>query len=254
MPSALNISSIVSDVSLTALVAVSGVPIGSLSLWASRVPDVTKALPLAYTGSGPYSVTFECPGIWYVWANDEAGFSLDRDEVGNPLYAACFVGANDTVADEIGQELQSWLWLNKQGIECVLRERYPKTTLKQVQYGFGGNIVNYPSIVIANPRWSFRWAAFPLVREWTYTFTIACLVAHAQEQSELPLAVKLSEAAGLVLNNPFHLRFSLPSGIEIYNSGAMSGDSDEFPMDDTTFVAAGSVVWTGQALLQDMRR
>jgi hypothetical protein len=179
---------------------------------------------------------------------------LDKDAKGNSLAAAVWIGqVNDPVADEIGYYLRDLLTTNIRGIEAILQGRYPKATVKQIIYGFGGNVEDYPAITVVKPRWSWTWLAFPFSKRYTYSATIACWVLHTTEQTEISYATRFAEACMEILSLPAYNKVTLPSGRKLFNVLVQSGEADETYRDDNKFEALSSLVWSAQAQLQQGR-
>lgn len=237
---------------LSASVVLSGSPSGPLSFWISRVPDSAEAIPSPFTGAGPFIVTVPHPELWYFWAKDNDGFSADTDENGDPAYKAAFCDVSgNPEANEIGHYLSDILWRNKQGIEAILRGEYSLATLKRVSYGFPGEIPDFPALCVCNPRWSWEDFAAPAVKNYTFTFDVAALVEHADEESKLSFATKLAEAAGKILSQPYYRQKKLASGRSYYLAGTHEGNAQDIVIDEDKFGTAASVIWTGQMLIQD---
>lgn len=230
---------------LRALVTLNGTVVGTLHFWASRTPDVAQATQVPYVVVGSqYYVTLDHPSLWYLWAKDDNGYTASP--------AAVWIGISDhREANEIGERVRDILRDNRLGLEAALRQWYASATLKQVEYGFPGEILEFPSIVVLNPRYREPYRFFPYGRESTFTFTLAFMLAHADEQSQLAAAVEFARAGMLILNQPAYETLILPSGLEVNFCQAEEGECTEIDLGEMGFYSAGTLLWSGNALRQD---
>ncbi len=239
MSSSIGIQSITNlHTGTTAQVALSGVPVGPLTFYAARVPYVSQAASVPFTGSGPYIVTLPHAQLWYLWAHDNNGFGDAFDGV--------WIGVTDNPdLDECGFHLRTILRDNEKGFNTLFKTWYPDTTLKQVEYGLPDNVIEFPSIVITNARAMEEWVGTSYLKQVRLQFDIAFLAVHVDEQTELPLITRFLRAGMKILNQPYYNNTTLPSGLEISMAEALEGEATEFDLgEEIGVVSAASAVWT----------
>lgn len=231
---------------VSASVTLSGTPTGMLEFWAAEVADGPEfALPFTSSGTpGQYVVVLPRTNkVWAVWAKDDNGFGVQ--------FGAVWIGVSDDPdVDAIGKWIRDRLTIAKPLMEACLQSWYPNTKLKTITYGFVGNIINFPSILIANPKYTWDWAATGFVSKWSYSFTIACMAAKSEEQTELPLVTRMAQAVMDALNIRRFSRFTLPNGLPLYYCMTREGDATEIQVEDNVFASVASCVWSGKALKQ----
>ena len=167
-------------------------------------------------GSGLYTLTVPYPDAWFIWAEDNFGFT---DPTGG------YVGFSDDEAlDEAGFALAARLLLNKILLDEVLKTVYQAQHVHQIVYGIADNINGFPSILVTNPKRRSERVAAPFTWRHDYSFTIAFLIYHAEEQTELPSAVKFAERAARILNQSDYVRLPVNNGMILYDCAAKTGD------------------------------
>ena len=243
MSSIVQIDSLVSSNATSAVAVVSGVPNGSLTFYCSRVPDGVKTL-CASSGSGPYTITLPHEDLWYVWAHDNDGYSVNAAAVWSS-------SGSVSIANEVGRKLRDILKLNQVGIEARIASLSNGATIKQIVYGNPGEIPSFPFICIMEPRFSARYVAAPYVREVELTFTIINAIHHSDEQSQLEYAVDFNAAVEHILSSPFYETIVLPSGRIVNFGQCTSGKSDDIDLGDDGFASLGSLVYSVKYLQQD---
>jgi hypothetical protein len=226
-------------------VTLSGVPNGTLSFVASRSnPPIYGYQAIPYTGTFPnLTLTFPSPYVWYLWAQDRTGLSDS---------AAVWPNFSDNVAlDETGIALEAILENNRKALDLMLRTVYPGASFKQISYGISANILAFPSVLITNPgvKHAPDFASFGWRHD--YSFTLAFMVIHQDEQSELRNAVKIAELSAQILNQQAYNRIPLPCGQTLVDCKATQGEYAEFALDDVGWCATGTLVWSGWSLTQD---
>lgn len=221
------------------VITLNGVAVGQLSFWLNRVPSATGAVPASYTGSNSYTVAVPYPALWYVWAAD--GNGLTEEPV------AVEVGPTDGQdLSDLGKALRDLLWDNKLGLEIPLRHRDPNWTLKQVVFGSGYDLEDYPSILVMRPVRRSEYIAAPYVRQHTFSVMIACVMLREDEQSDLPSMSEWMAMVDTVLSQPAYDHIVLPSGMIVdFGYIRQSQVTEEVVGDGQKFVCIGTLEWGG---------
>jgi len=242
--SLLQLDNVVNGFNSTVTATLSGVPSGPLNFYASRTnPPVFGYTNLAYSGSNPFVLELPTPSFWYVWPQDNNG-----------LGAPAFCGArlsNNNALDEAGLALETLLEGNRQALDWNLQQMMPDLSFAQISYGVPANIIRYPAVIITNPRRaSDRYGLSYLTRH-RYSFSIAYVIQHQDEQQQLRNAIAIGEAGTLILNQQATQQINLPCGEVLKNCFAADGEYADFEFDEAGFYATASTVWTAESTTQD---
>jgi hypothetical protein len=224
------------------VVTLSGKPSGLLRFRAGRMPDPALSRYVKSSGTqATHRIDLPHPDMWYLWAEDDHGIGEQKAAVllENPY------------ADDIGGMIAAQLEEHRLGLDAYVARTFPQASMKSIQYGYAPNVVDYPSVVIANPRWSWTWFGFPYLRCWTYQFTVASMVVRPDELNTLGSAADLAGGIMKILSMRAYNKPTTPGGLRLFNVLAQTGDAQEVQIDDANFGAVGSVQWSGQFLLQD---
>jgi hypothetical protein len=182
--------------------------------------------------------------LWYIWGRDGNGYTAAP--------GAIWVGRSSRRdVNELGERIRDILRENQAGLEAGLRQWYVEAAIRQIEYGFPGEIMDFPSIVVLEPRFREPRTFFPHGREITYSYNIAFMLAHSDEQSQLATAVEFARSGMLILNNPAYETLFLPSGLEVNFCQTEEGECREIDLGEIGFYSAGTLVWSGAALRQD---
>lgn len=215
---------------------------GSITFYASRIPDVTKSVAVPFTGSNtPYRVLMPHKGIWYVWAHDNDGYS--------PTPVAVLTHTPDV--DEVGIFVQNVLIANKSILDKAIQSWYPGVTVQQIVYGNSGELVGFPSILIYRPRIEERYIAFPYTKELRFHYTIAFMLLKQDEQSELQTAVRFARVGMQIFNQPAYETIVLPDGLTLNFCQSTEGVDDVINLGNLGFISTGTIDWSGIAVITD---
>ena len=223
-------------------ITTAGTPNGSLGFFVGSTPDYDNAVLTPHTGANPYTLNVPGSNIWYIWADDNDGPSVEES-------AVC-TGDGINVVRPLGQYLAQLIWENRKGIDAAVSLVYPNTTLKSAFYGIAAMADDFPSVNIEQPRWSYEWHAFPRVKEFTYTFLIRVVVLYNDYSSEVDLSTQLATAVAAILDKWDYIELNLPDGTPIYNAHT-TGSVTTMDLGDRLAEVA-TIVWTGQCQVQMM--
>ena len=238
-----NVSNPKSGVSL--VVVLDGQPTGTLHFLVGRTPDVTLASPAAAVlASGIYTVTVPHPSLWYVWAYDDIG-TVD-------VPGCNWAGLSDNPdLDLIGMKLWDILRSNQPALNLCLASYLPSLSLKQIIYGSGPSVSDFPCIMIVKPHQDAEWTAMPYCRRISFRFEIMLTILHQDKAPMLPAIARFLSRVMEILNQPGYEDLLLESGTRLAFCQCQDGEGDEVQYDDNKFAAVGSLVWSGTAMLQD---
>jgi hypothetical protein len=243
-----SITSVASPDGNLASVVVDGTATGSVSFYANRTPTISTAFSVPFTGSGPYYVTFPHAGGWYLWVCDGNGFCV------NP--GAQWLGQNAGIVHqdmvEIGEYLRDTFRSNAPLLDAAINNWFPNAKVEQIEFGFPGGIVKFPSILVMKPSVEEEWAFMPYGKIHDYRFEIMFLIAHGDEQSMLQYVEEFARAGQAIINYPGNETINLPSGLQLKFCQADTGEGTNVDLGDAGFSAVGSLIWTGQGLKMDV--
>jgi hypothetical protein len=245
LTSAIAIASVTNNQDGThATVVITGTPTGSLSFKIARTPNYAKAFTATFTGAGPYVVAVPNADGWYFWAVDNNGPCT---------MAAQWIGlSNNPEVDLVGLQLQTILSSNELLLNAALQQWYPNTTVKQIIYGNAAIAARgFPAIMVTKPRQQWQWVAMPYVKSVDFYYEVDCLVVHSEPQMALQLANKMAGAIINILKKPDYNVIVIPSGMQLAFCTPTEGEADENQVDDTSFGAVATVLWTGNGIIQD---
>lgn len=237
--SSIGIQAVVAESNGTISVQINGSPSGSVEVWACAAGEIVAprfALPTsAIAGrAGWYSVTAPSAGIWYLWAKDALGFSASP-------HAVC---QEDARINQLKTWLHGLLVTNKTGIEASMQRNTPGCTLKHILQDITVDAIDYPTIVVQKPSFSFQWYQLGFGQLWTYTFQILCTAHRADEQSALSLSAAMADAVVHVLTRRDLLN-PLIGGIRYFNATASGAQGEDYAV-ETGWVS----IYTAQYSLQ----
>jgi hypothetical protein len=224
---------------VTAAVSVSGTPSGTPRFLINRTPDYNGAIPAVSSGSGPYLLTVPYPSLWYVWIVDDNGPCAE------PEAGLIGTDAGENVP-ELGAALRDILWNNKKGIEAALKQWDVSWTLKQAVYGYGGDVTDWPAVLVMQPKFTSEYIAAPYVRQYSFTCAILCVILHESEQSQLPAAGAFGNIVERILSQPAYDQIVLGNDQVIDFGYIRQGGVTEEPVGDSgKFLAVASLQWGG---------
>jgi hypothetical protein len=227
-------------------VQTSGVANGTVTFWVSRTPDATSRTVTTITSdtNGTYVIETPHSDLWYIWVHDTDGY-------GPQMFAVWSGYTGTTDLDEVGNTVRDILIDNKTGIDAGLKIWYPNIEVKQIIYGYEGNITDFPSILIHAPRLEARYVGFPYMRELTYRLSIETILMHSDEQSELGNVTRFAEIVLHILNNPTYADLTLANGVGINYCQATGAGTKDFKLGSYGYVASGSMEWYGLGISID---
>ena len=226
-------------------IVLDGTPTGTLTFFAGRTPNFALASPAAATSAaGIYTVSVPHPSLWYIWASDTNGV-VDAPGCG-------WAGLSDNPdLDLIGQFLTQTLRDNQPALNIALASYLPGLSLKQIVYGGGTGVTDFPCIMVVKPHEDPEWAAMPFVRRISFRFEIMLTILHQDKAPMLPAMSRFLARVMEILNQPAYEGPTLESGTALAFCQCQDGEGDEVQYDDNKFAAVGSLVWSGSAMLQD---
>lgn len=230
-----------------ATLVLTGTANGAISFKICRQPIYANAVvaTAVETSSSPltYNVATPFPALWYIWA-------VDTDGQSGPG-AAWVCITNDPDLRSCGEKIAALLTEHTAGINAALNQLLPGGTVKQIVFGRRLNVEDFPSIVVSKPRMTDNYIGLGFIRETTFAFEIAFAFFHQDEGSQLPIATDMAQRVMSILNLPCYSSLVLDTGTPLTACLATEGESDETEIDEKTWVAAATVVWSAQGLIQD---
>lgn len=222
-----------------------GVPSGTLHFRTCKFGEVGASDLAPHTTDGTYYyVLVPSPGLWYVWAQDDNGYSVEPTAI---------ITSNNILLEMIGEKLKQILVANKKGIETYMRYGlYPNVTLRQIILGSQQEVDDWPAILITNGVARPGRAFFNYGSETIYSYTIECPVVHESEESERKLATRLGTAVANFLSMPYYQEITLDnnSRTPINLNWVSEIRISEFPANGR-MCASAVLDWTGNSLLQE---
>jgi hypothetical protein len=230
----------------SANVVLDGVPHGTLSFKACRLPDYSKAGAVTYTGSnGNYVLSLNYATLWYVWAVDSDGPS--------PSFAAVWIGlVNSSEMIATAEAVTGILTSHKAGIEAALNNILPKCTLKHIVFGDPSQIIDMPGILVTRPTEKFKYSGLAGQSLRDYALEIDFIFRTQDEVNLLPAATEMSSRIMQILNIPDYTNITISTGTPLAFCVANQGDADKEQIAEQEWIAAGSVLWSGEAYWVDM--
>jgi hypothetical protein len=226
-------------------VTTSGTPNGALSFKICRLPDYTQsgAAASSLISGSTYAVTVPFPALWYVWA-------VDSDGAVDP--GACWVcNTNDPDLRSCGEKIAAILLEHKAGLDAALLELSDTSTVKQIVFGRSLNVDDFPAIIVTKAHKQESYVGLGYIREVLFSFQISFAFFHQDEATQLPIATSMSDRIISILNLPAYSSLVLDTGTPLTGCLATEGDSDEEEVQEKTWAAAATVVWSAQGLIQD---
>jgi hypothetical protein len=234
-----------------ARIVMTGAANGSVTFKVSRLPRLDTAELAVSSGTWPnFRVRLPYSGVvWYLWASDDDG-TIDK-----PAAVAVAGDSSNTtpatIEAQLGEQIAKILRDHKVGLEAQLHKVHPNCAIAFIQFGFGGSIERYPSIIVSEPTWTSQRVALPCTYERTFRLFIALQTAFSNDESdELRYATAFAGAVMDVLNYLEYARIDLPNGCGIYGGIASTGKAEVLQLGDR-FIASANVVWTGNALITE---
>ena len=226
-------------------VALDGQPSGAPAFSVCRTPDLVNAAPApSAPANGAWTVTVPHPSLWYVWATDAHGTTA--------LPGCAWAGlSDDPELDLCGQAIADILTANRAALDLSLRSALPGASLKQIVYGGAAAVTQFPAILVTKPVERDEPIAMPWVREKIYQLDIMFTILHQDPAPMLKPATRLMARMLEILNQPAYAGLRLASGTVLGTCQCREGEADEQQLGENQWASIGSLVWTGQALLQD---
>ena len=223
-----------------------GTPAADPTFWIARNPDVDPPFqaPANFVSPGVYDIAFPAPCGWYCWGNDSIG------RTSKPI--AEWVGLSDNpTLDECGLRLLTLLMDNKPLLDRLAAKYVSGETIKQILYADANMIKTYPSILITKPEVTSVLSFMPMGWIDTYTLTIIVVVAHQDRQSMIRQAARLFNAMQRIINQPAYESLTVGDGTDLSFCQIVRGDADDGLIDEQTWGAVASGVWSGEGVRQD---
>lgn len=225
-------------------VTLDGQPQGAPTFAVCRTPVLGSAAAAPATlAAGVWSVAVPHPSLWYVWATDSGGTTAPD---------CAWAGLSDNPElDLCGQKIADILTANRPALDAALQSTLQGATVKQVVYGGAAAINSFPSVLVTKPVETDEYTAMPWVRQKTYRLEIMFTIMHQDAAPLLGAATRFLARVMEILNQPAYEGLLLESGTRLAFCQCQEGEADEQQLDDNKWASVGSLVWSGQALLQD---
>jgi len=183
------------------------------------------------------------PNLWYVWILDGGQPCLDPE-------AVWISKSDDEDLNECGLFIEQRLVANKKGLEASIRPIYPQATIKQIVYGLGSAVMEFPSIIVSNPSDDTPWRFAPFGSEADFNLQIAVIIQRMDEQTELAAATRLTRAVQRILSQPANLEITLPCGSMLVNARTQAASISERQLADR-WLSIGILNWSAMTLYLD---
>ena len=243
MATALQIASLVYNGDmLTAVATVQGTASGAVSFLGGQDPLGTDRVPIPASGSGPYTLAFGHPELWWIWVQDSGGISTKP-------YPVWLTDA-PIILNSIGQTLADLIDANKAALEVLSAQVFPNapalTTVKQVFYGYQGSVDQYPCITVAEPLYVPEVIGAPRTILWTYECQIKVEILHNTDKTEIGIAAVMTGGLLMLLNRHIYNRITLPSGTILFNCQATRSSGNQVEVPNQSFGSEFAITWHGE--------
>lgn len=239
----------------------------TFKVYASRVPDdygeecvaVPTPTENRFRVRTPYPVPDgTAPELLYFTVYDVEGYSVHRDTadaacpdgIGNLIgQASAWVG--HTREDELTDVMKA-LWRrivdNKNGIESRLRAIEPSITLKQIIWGMGERIDNYPAIEINQVALSEPYEGAHRFRIAKVEAELFGYIVHQVPTIESELVTAFGRAVQRILNQEAYEQMDLVGGhsLAMCMAETLSFDNNVWDGGLKRFVSSWSLSWRGE--------